>query len=620
MKGDLDLNKVRAEIAGRAVRFVLLESNIHALVIKTFTGSGKTTSVLNAIDRAGMRWIYVAPFHKVIRQNVKRSPIRHFNFLHLEGRERCCLRQELKPLIENGVSIGGFCDDCNFKEGACPYFQNRRQAYREMPNLAITHAHIQTFLPNFLNHVVDDHLIRDYYDVMVIDENPISCFLHQKQLTMSEIRYIREVFTLTGMPDELIQLMDYIGREDINYDEIRRLNFSRINAIRTNTDFSSRVAELYHNGVIAEVPPNIVPILFEIMNRIGPNEIEDMIYYNERSRSYNLVYFTANALSLGLRIIGLDGTANDEVWEAMLGTDNFDTFERDHTYWNVYQLGGGRYPISTWKKNESVQNSLCELIDMIARRKKRDVLVLGTKWSNRVVSMKTKSKNVRYATFYNLRSFNDFYKHCDTLILPIEPNPPQDSIDSYVALSEWDEKLWRKIVREEEMLQGIGRIRQNIKYLTNGKDEEGNDIISVQREEIEIFIFPSTGVRKINTFNIDVTDIKDPLEKMDHKIIDKIPTLLPEATVISMKELKLYLTDKIDLSERSSIIDNILDICPTTQKEIMDKLGYGRARTRKYINYMLQRKLIETKGRNYDITERGYRKLTPEEKEKRTIG
>lgn len=607
----MDINKVRKDIADRSVYFALKEPELYALIIKTFTGSGKTTSVLNAIDEAHLRWIYVAPFHKVIEKNVKRSPVRHFDFLHLEGREKCCLRTDLRPLIDAGVNISGFCDECNFKERQCSYYINRHNAYTELPNLAVTHAHIQTFLPKFLNTEFGDHLIRDYYDVMIIDENPISCFLHQKQLTTNELVYIREVMTFASVRDELIQFMDCIIPVDVDYDRISGLNLHELNAINENKNFCLRVADLFINHVIGAIPPNIIPLIFEIISRANVRNLDDMIFYDRKKKLLNLIYFVDDALDLGLRIIGLDGTANDIVWEAMLGTDNFDSFERDHTYEHVYQLNGGRYCITAWKMNESIQDKICSIIDKIANRKKRGVLVLGTKWSNKVVARKCNSKNLHYATFYNLRSFNDYYKQCDTLVLPIEPNIPEDTMKSYVALSDWDESLWRKITREEEMLQGIGRIRQNIKYLED---------LNIDRETpIEIFILSSTGLRKIKTTDIDKALATEEIGYFDEMYVDYIPTLVEEANVITMGQLSMHLDGKIDLNASVGTIDNILNICPTTATEIGDTLNLTRSKVRKYIKYMLRRRLIKKDGNKYDITKRGYQKLTPEKKNERTI-
>ena len=607
----MDINKVRTDIADESLDFTINRRNIKALIIKTFTGSGKTTSVLNAIDKVGLRWIYVAPFHKVIEKNVKRSPIRHFDFLHLEGKEKCCLRKDLEHLIASGVSIDGFCDknECNFREKVCPYYINKHEAYTELPNLAVTHAHIQTFLPKFLETKFGDHQIKDFYDIMIIDENPISCFLQQKQLTISELNYIREVFILCGMKDELIQFMDCIINHDIDYDRIIALNLNQLNAIRTNKKFCKEVAILFRDEVIETVPTNIIPTIFEIVSRVETKNIEDMLFY--RDKTLHMVYFVPDALDLGLRIIGLDGTANDMVWEAMLGTSNFCTFERDHTYKHVYQLCGGRYSIGIWKDNVHVQKMLCGLIDKIAARKKRGVLVLGTKWSNRTVAKLCKATNLHYATFYNLRSFNDYYKLCDTLILPIEVNPPQESLESYIALSDWSEELWRKIMREEEMLQGIGRIRQNIKYISD---------MNIKREDpIEIFIFPSTGVIKINSKDIAIAKSNDSISCLDDVMLLYRPTLIQEANIITMTQLRRYLDGDINLKETVSIIDRILNICPISADGIERSLNMSRSRVRKYIKYLTQRNLIEKNGNKYDVTDRGYKKLTPEKKDGRII-
>ena len=73
MTEKLTIQKIRELIADLSVRFVN-ECSINRLrinqIISTFPGSGKTTSVMEAIDKAGYTWMYFAPFHDVIQENL----------------------------------------------------------------------------------------------------------------------------------------------------------------------------------------------------------------------------------------------------------------------------------------------------------------------------------------------------------------------------------------------------------------------------------------------------------------------------------------------------------------------------------------------------------------------
>jgi len=597
----MDLQETRQVIGNNSLNFVR-NTPRYALIFKTFTGSGKTTTVLNKIDEAGMRWIYVAPFHEVIEQNISRSTLRNFDFLHLEGRERCCLRDDLKPLIKKGININGFCVQCNFKQHTCPYYKNQHQAYTRLPNLAVTHAHIQTFLPQFLNTGAgEESSIRDFYDVMIIDENPIQCFLHQKQMSRKDIRYMRDILALTNMPERLITLMDYLYNTTINYQELYRLGINELNAHRINKLFSERVAELYTRGDIVEIPENVLPFIFEVFS--SSNRLEDMIYY--RKGYLNMVYFTPNALNLGLRIIGLDGTANRDIWGAMLDSDDFDIIQIDYQYKNAFQLAGGKYPITSWtRKDSTVPEMLTKIIDEIAEDKERSVLVVGTKSINRLIAKHSTSMNLMYAHYYNLRSHNDFYLKCDTVILANEPNVPPESLNSYEALSGWDRELWVTMTREEEMLQAVGRIRQNISYIPD---------LDISRSKIEVYIFPSTGMIVRKNGNVVQPSKDDPLNTYDYTKT-YTPTLLPEAVALSKNRLRRFLSGGIDIEKHVTIVDDLLGNCPMTESSMTKK--YGRAKTRKYFKYLKARYLIKynRSTKKYDITDRGYKKLTSEEK------
>jgi len=588
----MNLDEIRTLIASKAVEFVLATIDIFALIFCTFTGSGKTTSVLNAIDKAALRWIYVGPTHKVIDSNIKRSKLRNFSYVHMEGRERLCVQPELKALAKQGINISSFCEECGFNGNACKYNQQQQDAIRKMPNLAITHAHIQNFLPRFLDIEVGSGTIRDNYDVIIIDENPITCFLKEKTLLRREVGYLRDCLTMSRMDPLLIRIVELLYSEDLDYDTLRTLPIDTLNPMMVNTRFSNAIADLYQRGDIEEIPVNIFPFIFEIYNRMMHSPLDQMIYY--RQGILNLTYFRPNALDLGLRIIGLDGTANEAVWHHMLDRDDFEIFNIDYQYVNAYQLNGGHYPIMSWRrKNSTIPETLCSLVDKIAETKTRKVLFVGTKAVNRKAKRLLKSKNIEFAVYYNLRSRNEFYEKSDTIILGVEPNPPQEKIICCVTLSHWDESIWRRIFREEEMLQAIGRLRQNIDTLEDG----------TVREKMEVFILPSTGVIE--------SEIK--WEGLHYS------TLLPEAQVLSKTNL-VDMLDNVGHYDKKFLHENIiLTACPISMSRFMVDYGVKRRLAEKYFKYMVKHGLIRRWKKQYEITERGRSKLTIEEKHTRGL-
>ena len=462
----------------------------------------------------------------------------------------------------------------------CEYDKNIKRAYEEHPNLCITHAHITSWLPQFLATKVDGRTIRDDYQVLIIDENPVKCFLNEMIITREELRFTRQCMVQTHLPEQLIILVDALLQPEIPYDSILHMDLSTLSVYTITRKFSEGIAEMLQQHAITVIPHNILNFLFELMKHRNPCRITHMIYYRENI--LNLTYFNDNALQLGLRILALDGTANKLVWREMLGSDNIHGV--DYRYNNAWQVNAGRYSIGSWRFHGNLLPlKLCGFIDRIAAIKKRNVLIVGTKAVCGKVQKFTTATNLEYAIYYNLRSRNEYYKTCDTVILACEPNPPQEKIDSCVSVSGWAEEVWRIIFRDEEMLQAVGRIRQNI-AVVNG----------VERESPEVIIFPNTGIDKSR----------------------KISNLMPEAHIISLDNLDSILTINGFMDEKFCCETVILMSCPSSQihlYEIVEKMGIPMTRfaVNKYIQTLLRDGIIKDIGKKvYDLTTDGYQRLS----------
>lgn len=565
----MELKEIYTEIAKAIKDF--LNSNQRQMVLKTFTGSGKTTLALETSDVNGFRFIYAAPSHDIITENIEDSTRHKFTFLHLKGREKCCLHPEIKEMAAAGIDISFFCKDCGYRGEICEYERNMREIYQHQPNIALTHAHITSWLPQFLSTRIGDTTIRDLYDVLIIDENPIKCFLNEMQMTVAELSYLRDCCNTIHLSPSIIEVLNLMLASPLEYDRLRTMPFPS-DKIKIMQKFSKRIGELYRTNQISEPPKNALSFLFEIME--NRSQLEHMIYYREGK--INLSYFKPNALNLGIKILALDGTASIPVWHQMLGGEP-NILSIDYQYKNVFQLNAARYPITSWKKGNKVATKLCKLIDRIAKRKTRNVLVVATKDVIRKISKISKAKNKEYAVYYNLRSKNSYWKKCDTVILALEPNPPQEKIISCVALSEWPESVWRLIFREEEMRQAIGRIRQNLLETPDGE----------KRQLPEVYIFPSTGVIKGKRYS----------------------DLLPEARVISLENL----SDMLDIdgfyNEENEMEIIILRECPTNMKSIEQKYKINHYKALRYFLYLEREGFMVNEDGKYEITDRGIKRL-----------
>ena len=525
------------------------------------------------------RWIYVGPIHDVIDENLKDSRYRIYDFLHLEGRERCCKRPDLIEYIKKGYDIQTFCDECPQVDGPCIYRSNEKRAYKELPNLAITHAHINTWLKKFLNSKYNDRPIHEYYDVIIIDENPIKSFMQEQSINRKELYYIKECMLLGHFDKRITDLMDIICNTPINYNKLMIYTELKLQPLAISRSFSRLMTKLKTDGEIADLPKNIIPFLLDVINIAVEDKIKYMIYYD--NGILNMSYFTPHALNFhGIKLIGLDGTANKIVWDHMLGTD-VNIMRIDYEYYNIYQLDGPRYPIMSWKLSEKgkypISAKIAGFLDKVAATRKRGVLVCTTKSVKAMLRKKVHSDKIEYAPLYNLRSRNSFWETCDTVILVCEPNIKPERIDACMHLSGWSSEVWQLIYREEEMLQAIGRIRQNIHFLPDKK---------TPREETQVIILPSTGVAKT----------ADKLGKYSN--------LLPEARITTWDGIEQIVDGNFKYVEHYDQLQVIIDSCPISMKDLISQTKLGKQKIRSI--------MLDLENRGLVINERGRFRLTTE--------
>lgn len=533
------------------------------------------------------RWIYCAPFHKNIKENITDSKFRSYDFLHLKSRSKLCTNPDAKVLFKQNYDIRGICESCPDRH-ACEYELNLKKAHSDRPNLAITHAHLQTWLPNFLNRKVDGELIGDDYDVLIIDENPIKTFMNVEEVHRSELFNIYSIARQAKCDDDLIKFIELIMEKTIDYDELEDTVLPQKRLTYNIKRFGDKAFELWKIGALRKVPKNIINQIYKVSSYIGIKNIEKMV--QGRKYTVKLSFFNPEIISqLNIKkIIALDGTATKEVWEKMLGSTP-DMMVAGVQYDHAYQLKDARYPISSWigygkaSGYNPTPDRLCKMIDKIAARKKRNTLVICTKKIQKIIEGKCKIRRVKrdkvlgaykveFANYYALRGLNDYYERCDTVILAHEPNPPQIEMDTYTELSGWTEKIWRTVYREEEMQQAIGRIRENLKVWMEGK----------KRETVEVFIFPNTGVDKFSYTS----------------------TLLEDAEVMSYNELDRLLGSTTGYKLMRNSEKKILENLPNSVSGLMRVTGLSRTRVKKYLNHLIKKEYVKLDGKKYKDTKK----------------
>jgi len=342
-----------------------------------------------------------------------------------------------------------------------------------------------------------------YYDVMIIDENPINVLFENEVANGEELAQLRDMILYLNLdhPDVNVcisllnhLITNFVGKQPIYYPELLAL-FTRPNYGEIYEEYQSKIIdELRFNRIALDsVPKEFLPLFNIMRSSITDMNIEYMIVKKNASpynkKKYHFMTFdNSSLLECPIKIIGLDGTANPTIWEAITSR-RASILERSYVYKNIIQLRGisdARYPLSSWVRHGKITSSglnLCKLIDAICKKKKAPVLVACTKPLQYHIYTNTIAKNIMFCNYYYVRSRNDFYEKCDTIILACEPNIQQFQIECFSKLSNWNTEIWREVFTQEEMIQTVGRIREDI----------GITILKRRRDSREIFIFPYTN-------------------------------------------------------------------------------------------------------------------------------
>lgn len=517
-KKEKTLQDIREIIANRAVNHIkdCEEQDITTyLVFQSFTGSGKTHTVMKEVDKAGYTWIYSAPFHDVIRENLQYSKLRNYSFVHLKGKEQegVCFSKEYRKYAKMGLSITPFCESrCPYRHNGCPYYETKNLIEGFPHSWAGVHAHIPTYLQTFLYNIeYNNKMMYESYDVIIIDEFPTQSLFNQVIIQRRDIDLLREVISYMeedSSEKEFIQLfLDELtlasGKISINYTKLKSFlrNHRGLNLKEFLQYYKIILLDLVSHKTIKKPPKNI---LFNLALVYQENpEIEQlqwMIYKHTYDGWTQLgIYITTSNINyfknLPIPVIALDATAEIKAWNTLLN-DKCESVKIDMEYKNLYQMRSrGRYPVSTWikfEKNKKIISEsgirLCKLIANICKRKKHNVLLCSNKRIKNLIETylkkNYKKSNYKFAIYYNLRSRNEYYETCDTCIITHEPNIPPLQLKIMTNVIGWELELLNELMRKAEMKQGIGRIRQNIFVTENGR----------KRKKIEVYVLPGTLV------------------------------------------------------------------------------------------------------------------------------
>lgn len=562
---------VQEFIYDKTVEFLKTNDGPDHIVFNTFPGSGKTTTVMKAADEVGAKWIYVAPTHDIIEENLRDSRMRYYDFMHLKSKAKLCINPNAYVLFRKGYEADYLCKICGMRS-ACPYLEQQRRVRENVPNIGIVHTHLATWLPKFLS----DINTKDDYNVLILDENPIMNLFRQETLTHAHLSILRtQIRYVSDYDTGLYEFLGALQQNPLDYDRLRDLAgdvYQGQERAQFMERYTKTVYERYLEGYYKVLPRNLLGYIYTAIDDV--DHIEHAFIWGYNGIVISVLYRDAIP-SLNMHVIGLDGTASTDVWSRLLGTDNFRIHNATYYYGKVYQLNGPRLPIRTWRQSDNVKMKYTDLIRKIASTTSRNVLVIATKYiiENILVPRLRDVENITYAYYYNLRSKNGYYRTCDTVVLVCEPNPHPITYKAAIGLSGWDDYVWKRIYTIDEMKQAIGRLRGNIRMLEDG----------TRREEPRVFILPSTGVRP-----------------------NGVSDVLKEAIVVSYNTL-VDILDGRPYTGDIELMKQLLAALPMSMAEFsrLRKISYSK--TRRLMKKLVMMGYAEKEGNKYRRTERAPR-------------
>lgn len=517
----MDMERIWDEIREDTENYVNNGSPDEALVFDAFPGSGKTTNVIKMLmDMGHMKFIYLAPNHDVIEQNITWHGLDDYigRFVHFKGRKHLCMDTEKRrKSIEHGMPIRPYCIKCPNKDG-CEYYRRKNDIEWDDPmNWAGVHAHIPTYLENYL--IGDkDNLRYKEFDVLVIEENPISSLMQTTTVdrndlvTISnEMEYFRREKEEEGdskhddQVGDMTELIDtmiiWLGSHNRNMysdilESVRKLE--KYNWFEFIDEWDKYIVFRINQmeGPMLQPPKDIFGILSDMSKVITERTVQrNFVRFNGDEPVIRINHFYGDVLkNIDMKMIGLDGTANMDIWENIFHRP-VTRVKKSYAFSNVYQSNQGKYPQSSWIRNGLLTSSgrgLLKIVGEIVKRMPKQILLVGTKKIKPYVDDYLEKLNlkryVEYAWYYNLRSKS--YTHCDTTVLLCRPSPSPSQIDTYTVLSGWDEEVWVNFFTKDEMLQAIARCRPNMSVVKGGFPAAER----VRDEPVRIFILSSENI------------------------------------------------------------------------------------------------------------------------------
>jgi len=581
----------------------------HALLFNAFPGAGKTRNVLRRVWELGKKFIYLAPDHEVILDNVELHEDVEIEFVHFKGREWECTNQENRELAQQfHMSLRPICEKICADKDTCNYYIKKKKIESHPPpSWAGVHAHIISYLRKYLLGTASERPHLQHFDVMIVEENPMPRLMENRALSLPDIGNIEMEASMMQECNErqlgtFCDVLEYFAAHVVIPHDYDRL-WERVEEWRR---WDNPAWAKFHDkweehitwrikGVEGEPLRNVPQDIVMLLDDMFQATTRENLQYHVRTISGQVMlnYFYGDRLrDLPMRIMCLDGTANMDTWNHILNKPLY-PITIVKPFKNVWQAKGANYPQSSWIRNGELTRTglaLLKLVEKIVKTRDGKILLIGTKkvcgFAETYLMEKNLMRKIRLAHYYNLRSKN--FTDCDTVVLLVRPSPTEDSINAYTALSGWPRTFWQSYYTRDEMLQAIARIRPTLDRVYGGMPPQWRN-----RGEISCFVLCNAGT-------------KDAPEELFHEgdvegyHQESVPTL--EGFIMTGV---LVPKRKVDIAREEWIIA-ALQRSPATEKQMIDHVrtkwtSEQRRRILATLSRMIACKQITKNGDNYEL-------------------
>ena len=500
-------------------------------LISTYAGSGKTFNVWNSIKKFRPIFAYFAPRHVVISQMHDldhEMDVPHlFSKNHFDGDKPLCKYLQDHPkeawLVRKGRMVASiFCNTCGHNRvvskddgtGELEYDCSIMTTHNliKQPHVSWTgvHAHIGAFLPI---HLAD--IGRKKYSLIILDENPFRSMYQKTSLRSRDLTDLEEFFE----EDKVYPLVHNLKMRLVN--ETSNVDLKGFNFETFLSNHKDRIFEMDGSSFIPRY--NDVMLIGRLADKIvSGKSVEDniMVLNVFRDKIMKLAWYNRDMLNdVELPILALDATGSDNLWKTLAPSYDVTTLIRGE--WEnkrvVHLKGSGDYYLKTWQACDKYGDNHpnFKMLRRICAIAEGDVIVCCSKRIRSIIQEHVRNfDNLKFAIFMSLTSDNSLWRNARVVVIAGRPTIPPPERKFMLGVTNFSSEVMDYIHIESEVVQGIGRVRQNIPEADVMKNNLRKH--KIKRDAINIIVLPE--LKNNDPFaNIDHLDPNETMSRLSRR-------------------------------------------------------------------------------------------------------